>query len=104
MAYTYLIINCVFLCLVLIGFRRQFRRPRTAWWVTLLALLLLTLVFDNLMISLGFFSYAPSLITGISVGVAPIEDFFYAICAAVVVPLAWQRFLPSNKRSVRANN
>jgi len=36
--------------------------------------------------------YDTSKLLGVYVGYAPIEDFFYAILAAVLVPWAWNRF------------
>ncbi|NOJ58284.1 lycopene cyclase domain-containing protein [Arthrobacter sp. 260] len=69
-----------------------------SWWaVTLSAviLLLLTAVFDNLMIRLGFFGYNPDWISGVFVGVAPLEDFAYPLAAVVLLPALWTLFTPS---------
>lgn len=66
--------------------------PSKNWWITLGAVLLLTLIFDNLAIWAGFFSYNPSLILGIHLGLAPIEDFFYAFMACLIIPLLLERF------------
>jgi len=65
---------------------------RVRWaaiWISLVVLLALTAVFDNLIIGFGLVDYDPSLISGIRVGVAPIEDFAYTVLAAVVVPVVW---------------
>lgn len=49
-------------------------------------LILLTAVFDNLMIAIGLFGYPDELISGVRIGLAPIEDFAYPLCAAFLVP------------------
>jgi lycopene cyclase domain-containing protein len=54
-------------------------------------LLVLTAVFDNVMIAVGLFSYRASAVSGLSVGRAPIEDFAYPIAAAVLLPALWRR-------------
>jgi len=49
-------------------------------------LILLTAVFDNLMIAAGLFTYPEDRISGLRIGLAPLEDFSYAVCAAFLVP------------------
>ena len=56
---------------------------------SLVVLLVLTAIFDNLMIAAGLVAYDDSLTSGIRLGLAPIEDFSYAIAAAVFVPSVW---------------
>lgn len=51
--------------------------------------LVLTAVFDNLMIAAGLFSYSPELISGLSVGLAPLEDFAYPVAAVLLLPALW---------------
>lgn len=58
-------------------------------------LLALTAVFDNLMIHLGFFGYNPEWISGVFVGLAPLEDFAYPLAAVVLLPALWTLFTPS---------
>jgi lycopene cyclase domain-containing protein len=50
------------------------------------ALLVLTAVFDNLMIAAGLFSYPREHLLGVFVGAAPIEDLAYPLSAAFLVP------------------
>lgn len=92
MAFTYLALNIVFCLFIIILFVKTVKVPSKTWWITLGAILLLTLIFDNLAIALGFFSYAPDRILGIHLWRAPIEDFFYAIMACLLVPVLWRRF------------
>ena len=78
------------------------RAPR--WRSVLLAgavLLLMTAVFDNVMIGIGLVDYNPDLISGAFIGIAPLEDFAYAIAAAVLLPSLWA-LLPSRKERDRA--
>lgn len=89
---TYFLINCVFVLVTFVLLRVTWRRPTRTWWMMLIALVVLTAVFDSLLVLLSFIDYAPDKISGIRIGAAPIEDFFYAIYAAIIVPLLWQRF------------
>ena len=66
---------------------------RRRWLVgvagSLVVLLILTAIFDNLMILAGLVAYDDALTSGTRVGVAPIEDFSYAVAAAVFMPSVW---------------
>ena len=55
----------------------------------LVVLLLMTAVFDNIMIGIGLVGYDPALISGAFIGIAPFEDFAYALAAAVLLPSLW---------------
>lgn len=101
---TYLLLNTVFLAVVLVvlllALRRRLLRP-AAVLGTLAVLLVMTAIFDNVMIGVGLLvAYDDSLISGIRVGVAPIEDFAYAIAAALALPALWV-LLPARRRSER---
>lgn len=61
-----------------------------------IVLLALTAVFDNLMIRMGFVGYNPERISGVFVGVAPLEDFAYPLAAVVLLPALWTLFTPSS--------
>lgn len=60
-------------------------RMRASAW-TALVLIVLTAIFDNLMIAAGLFTYPDGLISGIRIGLAPIEDFSYPLAAAFLLP------------------
>lgn len=66
------------------------RRLR-AWPLVAAALFvcLLTVVFDTLMIDVGLYVFDPDKILGVHVWGAPLEDFAYAVAAAVLVPVLW---------------
>ena len=91
MAFTYLILNIVFLVCVVLLVRVPFKRPSRTWWITLVALLVLTLIFDSLIIWAGIVGYDSAKIIGIFAGYAPIEDFFYAVLAVIIVPVFWKQ-------------
>ena len=58
--------------------------------VVLLPMVVLTAIFDNLIVLAKIVGYDPSKLLGISVGVVPIEDFAYTIVAAVLIPTIWK--------------
>jgi lycopene cyclase domain-containing protein len=65
------------------------RRVLAAVGITMALLLVMTAVFDNVMIGVGLVGYEPSLISGAFVGIAPLEDFAYAIAAVLLLPSLW---------------
>jgi small toxic polypeptide LdrA/B/C/D len=75
-------------------------RPRTVAAIGLaaLALLLLTAVFDNVMIGLGLFAYDPLHISGVLIGQAPIEDFAYPLAAVILLPALWSLLRQRRRR------
>ncbi|RNE67284.1 lycopene cyclase domain-containing protein [Cryobacterium tepidiphilum] len=72
------------------------RALATRWWLPValagLVVLALTAVFDNVMIRLGLMTYAPDAISGVLVGVAPLEDFAYPLAALLLLPALWLLF------------
>jgi len=61
--------------------KRRALRPRP--------LLALTAIFDNVLVGTGIVGYDLTLISGARIGVAPLEDFAYAIAALVLLPSLW---------------
>jgi len=57
-------------------------------WAALL-LVVLTTVFDTLMIAADLYVFDPDRILGVYVWGAPIEDFAYAIAAVLLMPALW---------------
>jgi lycopene cyclase domain-containing protein len=53
------------------------------------ALIVLTAVFDNLMIVAGLFAYTDERTSGLRIGLAPLEDFAYPIAVAILLPALW---------------
>lgn len=106
---TYWILNAVFLAaavVVLVLALRSGRRPerpgltrrslsRRALGVTALVLLTLTAVFDNIMIGVGLVDYGDAQISGIRLGIMPIEDFSYTVFAVLALPALWTLLGPA---------
>ncbi|KRO46424.1 MAG: hypothetical protein ABR68_04520 [Microbacteriaceae bacterium BACL28 MAG-120531-bin53] len=59
---------------------------------TAAVMLMLTAIFDNVIIATGIVAYDQEKISGIMVGVAPIEDFAYTVLAIVLVPSLFNFF------------
>ena len=57
---------------------------------TLICLLLMTAVFDSIIVAQGIVAYDNSKLLGIAIGAAPIEDFAYTLAVVVIVPILWQ--------------
>ena len=74
------------------------RRRLRLMGLTTLAVLLTTAVFDNVIIGLGIVAYDPAHLSGIRIGLAPIEDFAYAVAAGLGLPALWL-LLPSSTQS-----
>ncbi len=58
--------------------------------VTTGVLLVLTAVFDNVMMAAGFFDYGREEISGVRIGTVPAEDFLYPLAGALVLSGVWQ--------------
>ncbi|MCA5922394.1 MULTISPECIES: lycopene cyclase domain-containing protein [Curtobacterium] len=56
------------------------------------ALLLMTVVFDNVIVTLRIVAYDPALISGAKIGAIPVEDLAYAVSAIVLLPSLWVLF------------
>lgn len=96
---TYAIISTAFLVLALVvaAIAAASRPDRAAllrrWWrpwlAALLALMALTVVFDNVMIGVGLVRYSDARLSGLRIGLAPVEDFAYPSAGAVLLPALW---------------
>lgn len=92
---TYTLMSAGFLIVaVVVGalMARAAGRDRVNWRAVIVAagaLVVLTAVFDSIMIGLDLFSYEPSLISGVSIGLAPVEDFAYPLAAVIALPALW---------------
>lgn len=100
---NYFWLNLIFL---VVAFCALFLVPKNRWpayLVGLLPMLAITAVFDNLIIASGIVAYDPSKISGIMIGLAPIEDFAYTVAAVMIVPSIWSA-LTRRKRKARVAN
>jgi lycopene cyclase domain-containing protein len=83
---NYFLLNCIFLAAVLLlalPVMAQIKWRAIAYATA--ALLAITAIFDNVIIGLGIVAYDPALISGIKVGLAPIEDFAYSLAAPLLI-------------------
>jgi lycopene cyclase domain-containing protein len=68
-------------------------RLTTSWWratgAVALVLVVLTAVFDSVMISFDLFRYDTAALLGPRVARVPIEDFAWPVAAAVALPALW---------------
>ncbi|MBW4095100.1 MAG: lycopene cyclase domain-containing protein [Acidobacteria bacterium] len=69
--------------------RIRMRRVLPALGFSLAVLLVLTAVFDNVMIASGLFDYGQQTLLGPRVGLAPIEDFSYPVSVVFFAPALW---------------
>jgi lycopene cyclase domain-containing protein len=98
---TYWALNAVFLAVVAAVAVLAVALRRSPRWRPLLAsaliLLVMTAVFDNIMIGVGLVAYDPDRISGQFIGIAPLEDFAYAVAAVVLLPALWC-LLPASRK------
>ncbi|WP_218220733.1 lycopene cyclase domain-containing protein [Nesterenkonia sp. Act20] len=67
-------------------------RHRIHWvavGVTTLVLLILTAVFDNVIIGLDIVRYGHEHLLGVYLWLAPIEDFSYSLAGVLLLPALW---------------
>ena len=68
------------------------RGPRSAVLAGVVAgvvLLVMTGVFNNVIVGLGIVAYDPALVLGARVGLFPVEDLAYSIGAVLLLPSCW---------------
>jgi lycopene cyclase domain-containing protein len=69
-------------------------RPPRRWWgctaAVAVALLVLTAVFDSLMIAADLFRFDESRLLGVHVLLAPLEDFAWPLASALALPALWE--------------
>lgn len=96
---TYLLMSLPFLGIGTIVFligsvharrKKATRRYFSSWAATTAVLFVLTAVFDNAMMAAGFFDYGAGHISGIRLGLMPIEDFLYPLAGALLLAGLWQ--------------
>ena len=89
---SYLLISVPFLivAVVLWVVRRNSAHHQVAVTaIVATVLLVLTAIFDNLMIWAELVGYGDEQRLGWQVGLVPIEDFFYPVFVALIVPAFW---------------
>ncbi len=95
---SYLTLNVLFLGLTLWFSFWVKTFTKTSWgrpfWIsrgiTFGVLMVFSAVFDNVIILMGLVAYDTSKLSGIFIGVAPIEDFAYTLAAVALLPALWE--------------
>lgn len=109
---TYLVMSLPFIGVGLIFFavgmfhanhRGTLRRYLASWAAATAALLVLTAVFDNVMMAAGFYGYGTDEISGLQLGLMPLEDFLYPIAGALLLSGVWQ-LLSGSKQITRGSH
>jgi lycopene cyclase domain-containing protein len=95
---TYLALNLTFMFIAFVTLNLVSRKsPWRAIGFTMLWMLLVTLVFDNIIIGLEIVGYDKTKISGILFGLAPIEDFAYTVVAVLAVSIIWTKLTKEKK-------
>ncbi len=95
---TYVVLSVAVLALVALACLPVLRRlPHRPLLLTGAALVALTAVFDPLIVAAGIVAYDESLISGVRVAGAPIEDVAYALAAVLLVPTLWTLLTPTGR-------
>lgn len=80
--------------------RGRARLSALAWAATCAVLVALTIVFDNVMIAAGLFDFGGAHITGVRIGLMPIEDLLYPVVGSLL--LCGAREFSSDRKVSRA--
>lgn len=97
---TYWVLNLYFAIAILLLWgavllRQRGRRiPWGAVLVSVIAVSILTVIFDNVMIAMDLFDYGVGTITDVRIGLMPVEDFAYSVGAGLALPGFWLLFTP----------
>ncbi|MHA7984641.1 lycopene cyclase domain-containing protein [Rathayibacter sp. CAU 1779] len=93
LALGFLVAAAVVAATAVVLHRRGRREALRRWWApTLLssvAVVLLTAVFDSLLIAADVIRYDDGFLSGIRLGLAPVEDVAYPLAAILLVPSLW---------------
>jgi lycopene cyclase domain-containing protein len=95
---NYLALNAIFIGISLLALLLVPKNRWPAYLVGLVPMLLLTAIFDNLIVASGIVAYDPTKISGVMLGVVPIEDFAYTIAAVAIVPSVWSAMINRKKK------
>lgn len=92
--FRYLILNIIFLLIIffLIYKLNVARKNLRLIIKTIIIMVILTAIFDPLIIKYGIVDYNRQYTIGINLFNAPIEDFFYAIAAGLLIPVLWSYY------------
>lgn len=95
---TYIALNAGFIALAVVVLAvavlsgRLTRESAPAMIVAAIVVFVMTAVFDNLMIAAGLFAYSGEHTSGLTIGLAPLEDFGYPLAGVLLLPSLWALF------------
>ena len=93
----YLYLNLTFMLIAFVILNVFVRKmPWKILSITLIGMILLTAIFDNVIIGLKIVDYNQSKLSGAFLGLAPIEDFAYTVVSVLAVATIWNK-LTGNK-------
>lgn len=92
MGFWFVAAAALLLLIVLVAKRIPYGQALAVLGMALGIMLVLTAIFDNLMIAVGLFDYGQQTLLGLYVGRAPIEDFLYPLAAVLLMPALWWLF------------
>ncbi len=83
-------------------------RPPARWWAAttavLAVLLVLTAVFDSLMIAVDLFRFDEAQLLGVRLGQAPLEDFAWPLASVLALPALWELLGHGRGRAVPSSS
>jgi lycopene cyclase domain-containing protein len=101
MTYATLALAVVVASLVVAVVTARVRRLGPRWWattaLTAAVLVVLTVVFDSLMIAADLFRYGDDALLGVRLWLTPVEDVAWAVVAALLLPSLWALATPSEE-------
>ena len=86
---TYLVVNIFILTLSLLAL--GIMHVSKAQLLTFALIFVMSVIGDSVIIGLGIVDYNTHKILSLRIGLAPIEDFFYPLTAAIIIPTIWNR-------------
>ncbi|MGP5688517.1 lycopene cyclase domain-containing protein [Glutamicibacter ardleyensis] len=92
MGFWFVAAASVLLLVVFLVKRIQYGQALGVLGIALGIMLVLTAIFDNVMIAAGLFDYGQQTLLGLYLGRAPIEDFLYPLAAVLLMPALWWLF------------
>lgn len=102
---TYITLNLIFFIfigIIIFPFLTKLKVDKRVWFLLSGMLTVLTLIFDSLLIRFGIVAYDSTKISGLRLGLAPVEDFFYTLLAIIMVPSLWNFFDAQRLDIIRA--
>ncbi|WP_277207756.1 lycopene cyclase domain-containing protein [Isoptericola croceus] len=98
MTYALLAVVVVAASLVIAVVAAAVRGLGARWWATVGAtaavLVVLTIVFDSLMIAADLFRYGDDALLGAAIWLTPVEDLAWPVVAALLLPSLWALATP----------